>query len=401
MPLLTVSGLNTYVKSILDDDTHLRNIIMSAEISNYKNHYQSGHRYMTLKDEESSISAVMFSQYASRLKFVPENGMEVIVRGRAALYTKTGQYQFYIEDMRPVGQGELSIAFDVLKKRLEKEGLFSPEHKKPLPQYPERIGVITSDTGAAIKDICKTLARRYPIGEIILCPVHVQGINAASELTAAVKRFDSMKCADVIIIGRGGGSAEDLSAFNDEGLIRAIYNCEIPIVSGVGHQTDTTLCDFAADAAAATPTAAAEMVSPEEGEMSEEIKYYHEKIISVFKRGIMTERNRLDMLAKSRIMRYPYELTSEKSRQLDNIVSHMRSLYRVYLSDKQRKFSSVAAKLDTLSPLRVLARGYSVASENGKIINSVNQITEGDKINIRFYDGSADCTVTERIDSNV
>ncbi len=401
MPLLTVSGLNTYVKSILDDDTHLRNIIMSAEISNYKNHYQSGHRYMTLKDEESSISAVMFSQYASRLKFVPENGMEVIVRGRAALYTKTGQYQFYIEDMRPVGQGELSIAFDVLKKRLEKEGLFSPEHKKPLPQYPERIGVITSDTGAAIKDICKTLARRYPIGEIILCPVHVQGINAASELTAAVKRFDSMKCADVIIIGRGGGSAEDLSAFNDEGLIRAIYNCEIPIVSGVGHQTDTTLCDFAADAAAATPTAAAEMVSPEEGEMSEEIKYYHEKIISVFKRGIMTERNRLDMLAKSRIMRYPYELTSEKSRQLDNIVSHMRSLYRVYLSDKQRKFSSVAAKLDTLSPLRVLARGYSVASENGKIINSVNQITEGDKINIRFYDGSADCTVTGRNDSNV
>ena len=401
MPLLTVSGLNTYVKSILDDDTHLRNIIMSAEISNYKNHYQSGHRYMTLKDEESSISAVMFSQYASRLKFVPENGMEVIVRGRAALYTKTGQYQFYIEDMRPVGQGELSIAFDVLKKRLEKEGLFSPEHKKPLPQYPERIGVITSDTGAAIKDICKTLARRYPIGEIILCPVHVQGINAASELTAAVKRFDSMKCADVIIIGRGGGSAEDLSAFNDEGLIRAIYNCEIPIVSGVGHQTDTTLCDFAADAAAATPTAAAEMVSPEEGEMSEEIKYYHEKIISVFKRNIVTERNRLDMLTKSRIMRYPYELTSEKSRQLDNIVSHMRSVYRVYLSDKQRKFSSVAAKLDTLSPLRVLARGYSVASENGKIINSVNQITEGDKINIRFYDGSADCTVTERNDSNV
>ena len=401
MPLLTVSGLNTYVKSILDEDTHLKNIIMSAEISNYKNHYQSGHRYMTLKDEESSISGVMFSQYASRLKFVPENGMEVIVRGRAALYTKTGQYQFYIEDMRPVGAGELSTAFDILKKRLEKEGIFSPEHKKTLPEYPEKIGVITSDTGAAVEDICKTLARRYPIGEIILCPVHVQGINAAPELTAAVKRFDSMKCADVIIRGRGGGSAEDLSAFNDEGLVRAIYNCEIPIVSGVGHQTDTTLCDFVADAAAATPTAAAEMVSPEGGEMSEEIKYYHEKIISVFKRNIVAERNRLDMLTKSRVMRYPYELTSEKSRQLDNLVSHMRSLYRVYLSDKQRKFSSVAAKLDTLSPLKVLARGYSVASGNGKIINSVNQITEGDKINIRFYDGSADCTVTERNDSNV
>lgn len=401
MPLITVSGLNTYVKSILDEDENLNNIIMSAEISNYKNHYQSGHRYMTLKDEYSSISAVMFSQYAGKVKFTPENGMEVIVRGRAALYTKTGQYQFYIEDMRPVGQGELSIAFDVLKKRLEKEGLFSPEHKKPLPQYPKRIGVITSDTGAAIKDICKTLARRYPIGEIILCSVHVQGINAAAELTEAVRRFDSMKCADVIIIGRGGGSAEDLSAFNDEELVRAVYDCETPIVSGIGHQTDTTLCDFAADSAAATPTAAAETVSPEEGEMLREIKYYYEKILSLFKRSIILQRKKLDMLTKTRVMKYPDELVAEKRKKLDDMVSHMKSSYKFFLSERQKEFSSTAAKLDTLSPLKVLARGYSVVSKNDKIINSVNSLAKGDIINIRFCDGNADCTVTERVENNV
>ena len=270
-----------------------------------------------------------------------------------------------------------------------------------MPEYPRKIGVITSDTGAAVKDICKTLERRYPIGEIILLPVHVQGISAAAELIAAVKCFDSMKCADVIIIGRGGGAAEDLDAFNDEGLVRAVYDCEIPIVSGIGHQTDTTLCDFAADFAAATPTAAAEAISPEEGEMTEQIRYYYEKIISVFSRRLGAERSRLNMLAKSRVMKYPHELITEKSRHLDNLFSHMKSSYKVFLSDKQKEFSSAAAKLDALSPLRVLVRGYSVATKDNKIINSVEQVTEGDKINIRFYDGSVDCTVTERKINNV
>lgn len=401
MPLLTVSGLNTYVKSVLDGDENLGNVMMSAEISDYKNHYQSGHRYMTLKDEDNSIKAVMFSKYASRLGFVPENGVQVIVRGSVSLYTKTGQYQFYIEDMRPVGAGELRTAFDMLKARLEKEGIFSPEHKKPLPEYPKRIGVITSDTGAAIKDISATLARRYPIGEIILCPVYVQGVNAAAALTAAVERIDNMKCADVIIIGRGGGTSEDLSAFNDERLIRAIYACETPIVSGVGHQTDTTLCDFVADAAAATPTAAAELVSPEESEMSDEIKYYYEKIITVFKRNIISQREKLDMLVKSRVMRYPQELISERKKRLEALIAHIKSSYKFFLSDKQKEFSALAAKLDTLSPLKVLARGYSVASKNDKIINSVYQVARGDIINIKFYDGSADCTVTERKSNNV
>ncbi len=401
MPLLTVSGLNTYVKSILDEDIHLSDIMMSAEISNYKNHYMSGHRYMTLKDEESSISAVMFSQYASRLKFAPENGMEVIVRGRAALYTKTGQYQFYIEDMRPVGVGALSTSFDILKNKLEKEGLFSAEHKKPLPEYPKRIGVITSDTGAAVRDICKTLERRYKIGEIILCPVRVQGVNAAAELTAAVKRFDNMKCADVIIIGRGGGSAEDLAAFNDENLIRAIYDCEIPVVSGIGHQTDTTLCDFVVDAAAATPTAAAEMVSPEEGEMSEEIKYYYKKIISLFKIQTDMEKKRLYMLAKSGVMKNPDVLISKKRERFNTLCSNMMSSYRALVSDKQKEFTSAAAKLDTLSPLKVLARGYSVVLKDNKILNSVSRIEKGDKAKIRFYDGTAECVITERKVSDV
>ncbi len=401
MPLLTVSGLNTYVKSLLDEDIHLNNILMSAEISNFKNHYQSGHLYMTLKDSDSSISAVMFSQFASRLKFAPENGMEVIVRGKAALYSKTGQYQFYIQDMRPVGTGELSIAFDELKKKLEKEGLFSAEHKKPLPMYPKRIGIITSDTGAAVEDICNILFRRYPIGEIILCPVHVQGVNAAPEITAAVRRFNSMKCADVIIIGRGGGSSEDLSAFNDEELIRAVYECEIPIVSGVGHQTDTTLCDFAADVAAPTPSAAAEIISPEEGEMFEEIEYYQRKIISSFKRSLNIHKEMLDKFARSRVMRYPLDLIMSRIRELYSLSSRMKSSYRMLISDKQKEFSSAAAKLDALSPLKVLTRGYSVASKNNKIINSVSDVAAGDKINVRFYDGSVNCTITERTDSDV
>ncbi|MBR2176905.1 MAG: exodeoxyribonuclease VII large subunit, partial [Clostridia bacterium] len=232
MALLTVSQLNFYIKSILDEDEKLRAVYLRAEISNYTDHYRTGHLYMSLKDEKSAVKAVMFAGNASRLKFRPEDGMKVLVRGYVSVYSVSGQYQFYIEDMQPEGIGALSLAFEQLKKKLAAEGLFAEEHKKPLPLFPKRIGVITSPTGAAVQDICRILGRRYPIGEIVICPVLVQGENAAAQLTAAVRKFNRLQCADVIIIGRGGGSAEDLWAFNDEALARAVYESEIPVVSG-------------------------------------------------------------------------------------------------------------------------------------------------------------------------
>lgn len=395
MPVLTVTGLNNYVKALFDENEYLNDITLRAEISNYKNH-SSGHRYMTLKDENSSIAAVMFAGNASRLRFPVENGMKVIVRGRAAIYTKSGQYQFYIQDMMPDGIGEQSLAFEALKKKLYKEGLFSPEHKKPLPELPKRIGVITSDTGAAVEDIRKVLLRRYPIGEIIIAPVLVQGVNAAPELTAAVKKFDRLKCADVIIIGRGGGTSEDLWAFNDEGLARAIYECEIPVVSGVGHEIDTTICDFVADAAASTPSAAAEIISPGEGELLGDIEYYHRKIISALRTRLNLERKNLEGIARSKVLRDPHEITEEKRRNIEMISAQLRATYKGIVTVKEKEFSSLAAKLDALSPLKVLSRGYAVATKDGSVISSVHSVEINDKINVMLSDGSVDCIITER-----
>lgn len=399
MPVLTVTSLNTYVKSKLEEDSNLGDIAVQAEISNYK-HHSSGHRYMTLKDSQSSISAVMFASDASRLRFPLENGMRVIVRGSVSLYPKTGSYQFYIRELQPDGIGALAVAFEKLKKKLEAEGLFLNEHKKPLPFLPERIGVITSDTGAAVQDILRILKRRYPSGKIILCPVSVQGINAAPELTGAVKKFDRLKCADVIIIGRGGGSAEDLWAFNDESLARAIYDCSIPIVSGVGHETDTTICDFVADVRASTPSAAAELISPEEGALEQAFSAYNKRITTLYKNRISSEKERIAALRRALNMRSPQALINEKKLQLKSLNSLLLYSYKKIINENKNMLSAYAAKLDALSPLRVLARGYSLTVKDGKILTSVDSVSAGDKVEIKLSDGYLECTVEERVKNN-
>ena len=278
--LLTVSGLNMYVRMMLESDVHLKRIRLRGELSNLTDHYRSGHIYMTLKDERSAVKAVMFAGSAKGLRFRPQDGMKVVIEGRVTLYEVTGSYQLIIDEMMPEGIGELTVAFEQLKAKLQKEGLFDTEHKKMLPLYPKRIGVITSPTGAAVQDILPILKRRYPIGEIVFQPVTVQGENAAPELTAAIKDFDRYGLADVIIIGRGGGSIEDLWAFNDEGLARAIYDCRIPVVSAVGHETDFTICDFVSDVRASTPSAGAELVSPEMEAMESNLLYSRQKLLA-------------------------------------------------------------------------------------------------------------------------
>ena len=397
MTVLTVSQLNNYIKCVLDEDPHLRTVYLKGEISNFKNHYSSGHLYLSLKDDKSAVKAVMFSSAASRLRFRPEDGMCVIARGYVSVYPQGGQYQLYIQDMQPDGVGALALAFEQLKKKLEAEGLFDASFKKPLPTLPRRIGVITSPTGAAVMDITRILARRYPMAEVVLCPVLVQGDGAAAQLTDAIRRFDRRNDIDVIIIGRGGGSIEDLWAFNDEGLARAIFDCHIPVVSGVGHETDFTICDFVADVRASTPSAAAECVSPEQGELLSAVDYYRDTIISLMRARLDRERTQLDRLLSSRTLRSPMEIVNVKRMQLDHMESRMNSAYSMHVKNKKEDFNSLAAKLDALSPLRVLSRGYAAASKDGKCISSVSDAETGDRIEIRLSDGSLGCLVERKI----
>lgn len=396
MAVLTVSQLNFYIKTIFDDDDKLRSVYLKAEISNFTDHYRTGHLYMSLKDEKSAIKAVMFANSASRLRFRPEDGMRVLVRGYVSVYSVTGQYQFYIEDMQPDGVGALSLAFEQLKKKLSEEGLFDSSHKKPLPEYPSRIGVITSPTGAAIQDICRILARRYPIGEIIMCPVLVQGENAAIQLTQAVRRFNRLRCADVIIIGRGGGSMEDLWAFNDEELARAIYECSIPVVSGVGHETDFTICDFVSDVRASTPSAAAELVSPEEDEILEKIKFFRNKLSDEMNMLLKHSKDKLDSIASSKLLTDRMEFIRNKQMRLDMLSLSIMSSFKQYISEKSNALGAVSSKLDAMSPLKVMSRGYTVVIRDNKAISTAKDIHMGDNIEIMFADGKAKCTVNER-----
>lgn len=395
-PVLSVSQLNFYIKSLFDSNENLHSIYLRGEISNFTDHYRSGHIYLSLKDEKSSIKAVMFAGNASRLKFRLEDGMKVLVRGRVSVYEVTGQYQLYIDDMQPDGIGAMNLAFEQLKNKLASEGLFDASHKKTLPQFPKSIGVITSPTGAAVQDICRILKRRYPFGKIIMCPVLVQGENAAIQLTQAVNKFNRLKCADVIIIGRGGGSTEDLQAFNDETLARAIYASDIPIVSAVGHETDFTICDFVADVRASTPSAGAELVSPEITSMQSEILYCKNSLVKSLFSKLDYEKERLQRLSRSRVLNYPMEFVNNKRIKADMLVSQMKSAYTSLLSEKQRCFAAVNAKMDALSPLKILSRGYSITQKNNVIVKSVNSVSNDDIVTVRLSDGQLKCVVTER-----
>lgn len=305
--VLSVTQLNTYVRSLLDGDPHLAQVFLSGEISNFTDHYRSGHLYFSLKDDRCVIRAVMFAQYAGRLRFAPEDGMKVIVRGRVGLYEVSGQYQIYVEDMQPDGLGALNLAYEQLKRKLEREGLFRPERKKPLPKFPESIGVITSPTGAAVHDILTILERRYPVAKVVFCPVQVQGEGAAQQIAQAVERFNRRNGADVLIVGRGGGSIEDLWAFNEEVVARAVAASRIPVISAVGHETDFTICDFAADLRAATPSAAAELAVPDRMELLGAILAARERMKSAVQSRLSQESSQLETFLQKRVMQRPQE----------------------------------------------------------------------------------------------
>ena len=395
--VLTVSQLNKYVKSLLESDGKLKYIYLKGEISNLTIHY-TGHIYFSLKDEnQCTIKAVMFANKASFLKFTPQSGMKVILRGSITLYEKTGSYQINADEMYPDGAGALNLAYEQLKNKLQNEGLFDTSHKKPLPKFPQKIGVITSPTGAAVQDIMLILKRRYPIAQIIMCPVLVQGENAAVDLTNAVKKFNALKCADVIIIGRGGGSIEDLWAFNDETLARAVYECEIPIVSAVGHETDFTICDFVADVRASTPSAAAELVSSVTNEnMLSQTENLMNKMQSAVKRRLQFEYQRYGKNANAKALKNPDDIIKNRQIKLDVLNEKIKGIYLKRLSAEKEKFAELAAKLDALSPLKILSRGYSVTKKDGHIINSISQVNSNDKIEVILSDGNIKCTVTGR-----
>ena len=393
--VLSVSQLNRYVKSIIEQDRNLQTVFVQGEISNFTNHYKTGHYYMTIKDESSAIKAVMFKTANMRLRFMPENSMSVIIRGRVAVFERDGQYQLYIDDMQPDGTGALSLAFEQLKEKLAKEGLFDAEKKKQIPLYPQRVGVVTSPTGAAIRDIINVISRRFPLAELILCPVAVQGDYAAAQIKNAIELFNEEKAADVLIVGRGGGSVEELWAFNEEIVARAVAASEIPVISAVGHETDFTICDFVADLRAPTLSAAAELAVPDIYQQKEMLLNYHRRILSAAADRIGYERAKVE-LCKSKILRLsPQNYIDNLRVRCDKASMLMDSCVNSAMSQKSKEFSSLCAKLDAMSPLKILARGYSVASKQGKIISDIGEVENGDMINVTLLGGDIECEVTQ------
>lgn len=396
MNVITVTQLNTYIKSILDENTHLKTIYIKGEISNFKHYYKSGHMYLTLKDNNCQLKAVMFSSYASRLKFKPEDGMSVICRGKISVYEKDGVYQLYIEDMQPDGIGSLSIAFEQLKEKLEKEGLFDASHKKPIPKYPKKIGIATSNMGAAIEDIKNITKRRYPIAELVIAPTIVQGDSAPEDIVKSIQLLDSIDDIDVIIVGRGGGSLEDLWAFNTEMVARAVFECQKPVISAVGHETDFTICDFTADLRAETPSAAAEKAVPDINELLKFTKNAESRMLYSISKRLEYEAQRLDSLSNESILANYNDFFDNKNDVLVSLRKELLDAFENKLSRCKYDLGILSGKLDALSPLSVLARGYAaVKTKDNKIIKSKEDIKVNDKINIKFIDGSAVCTVDE------
>lgn len=394
--VLSVSQLNRYVKSRMDADENLFNVFLVGEISNFTDHYKTGHFYFSLKDEEAQIKAVMFRQNALKVKFRPENGLRVIVRGRVSLYEAAGSYQVFVDDMQPDGVGALNLAFEQLKERLEREGLFDAAHKKPLPRFPERIGVITSETGAAVQDILNILGRRFPYAQVVLAPVLVQGEGAPAQLIDALQSFNAFKNVDVIILGRGGGSAEDLWAFNDERLAYAVYSSQIPVISAVGHETDFTICDFVADLRAPTPSAAAELAVPDQMQLRAEIHTLLSRMQRTVTNNLREQRLRLEQSTQKSVLKNPNLYFDTKRMQLISVSTQFDALEKAILHRARIRLQENAAKLQALSPLSVLARGYSVTTlADGTVVHSANQLSENTEITVQLADGKAACTVKE------
>jgi len=435
---LTVTALTKYIKRKFDMDPHLQDIWVKGEISNFKMHSR-GHMYFTIKDQNARIQAVMFAGYNRNVSFTPEDGMKVLLRGEISVYENAGNYQIYVKELQPDGVGNLYLAYEELKKRLDQEGLFLKEHKQEIPKIPQCIGVITSPTGAAIRDIITTIKRRYPIGKIIIIPALVQGVNAAASIARAIQVANERDEIDLLIVGRGGGSIEELWAFNEEVVARALFQSKLPIISAVGHETDFTIADFVADLRAPTPTAAAELAVPTIKELAERLSVRQEHLLRLISNMLSYQSNRLTALKKSYAFRYPKNLYVQKEQQLDRLLDQLekaskrslhqkqdlykhlvlrlqhqhpeeqlksateRSLtyekrlikeFRLLLSSKRQAFSATVSKLEALSPLKIMERGYSlVYDDKDHLLKSTKTVQKGDSVKVMLQDGHIDCEV--------
>ena len=391
--IYTVSQVNQYIKALLDRDRELTALYVRGEISNYKA-YPSGHHYFSLKDGEGAIRCVMFKREAMSLRFRPENGMKVIAFGRVAVFPRDGQYQLYCTSLTPEGVGDLHLAFEQLKQKLYAEGLFDPAHKKPIPRFPKRIALITSAAGAAVRDMLRILGARWPMAEVFLLPVRVQGTEAPGELCAAIAWANRHQLADLIITGRGGGSMEDLWAFNDENVARTSYHSAIPVISAVGHEPDVTIADFVADLRAATPANAAELAVPDQSEVAVWLRQMEGRLAQAMGRKLERARKDLDRAARCRALQDPMNYVDDKRMVLDYQREKLAAGLNAALNRERQRFGQLASKLDALSPLKVLGRGYAIPRKgDGGVVRSVSDVIPGDGLKLRVADGEISCQV--------
>lgn len=392
---LSVSQLNDYVKTLIDGDFRLADVCVRGELSNYKI-YPSGHHYFTLKDAESSLKCVMFRFNAQKLRFRPENGMGVTAIGRVSVYVRDGAYQLNCTSLLPEGMGDLQVAFEQLKEKLAGEGLFDASHKKPLPLFPKKIAIITSSAGAAVHDMIRILGQRWPMTKVLLLPVRVQGVEAPPEIAGAIRYANEFDVADVIITGRGGGSLEDLWAFNDERVARAIYASHIPVISAVGHEPDVTISDYVADRRASTPSNAAEIAVPDWHDIQDTLQNYSIRSRQSMEKCLKSLSQRLDALCSKRVLTDPGVYLDNRRMDVDRMRDRLLSAQERQLAGKKQRFVKLGAGLDAMSPLRVLSRGYTVTmDERGNTLKSVKELSSGQRLRLRFGDGGAKCRVEE------
>ena len=393
--VLSISQLNEYIRGKLDADALLNDVAVRGEISNYKM-YPSGHHYFTLKDENSQLKCVMFKGNAMRLRFRPDNGVKVIAMGKISVYPRDGVYQLYCTAMAMDGIGDLYAAFEQLKAKLAAQGLFDPAHKKPVPKYPGTIGIITSSAGAAIHDMLRILRKRYPLTQVRLLPVRVQGVEAPGEIAAAIRYANYYRLADLLIVGRGGGSIEDLWAFHDEQVAYAIYESQIPVISAVGHEPDVTISDFVADLRAATPSNAAELAVQDRQALEQNLDAMSAAMATALSRQLKGARQHLDVLSKSAALQSPMGYLQQRQKSLQLLQSRLVAAQNQCISRNNQRYIALTAKLDAMSPLKVLTRGYAMAqTEGGEVVRSVSQVHCGDQISVSFSDGSLRATVTD------
>lgn len=397
--VLSITQVNEYIRGRMDSDPLLAQVAVRGEISNYKL-YPSGHHYFTLKDESSALKCVMFKGNGMRLRFRPENGMKVIAMGKISVFPRDGAYQLYCTAMAMDGVGDLYAAFEQLKKKLELQGLFDVSHKKPLPKFPGTIGIITSSAGAAVHDMLRILRKRYPLSNVRLLPVRVQGVEAPGEIAAAIRYANYYSLADLLIVGRGGGSIEDLWAFNDERVAYAIYESEIPVISAVGHEPDVTISDFVADLRAATPSNAAELAVPDQDALRQNLDSMTGAMAAALERQIRAAKKHLEVLSQSPALRSPDAYLQQREKSLELLTNRLVFLQNQNITRKNQQYIAAVSKLDAMSPLKVLSRGYAMAqNQKGEVVRSVNQVELGERITVSFSDGTLSATVMRKEES--